>query len=215
LEYVQKTADLKIYGHQIADDYNNLAQALYQYDDSPQVIECYNRYIEIRKVLVDDSSYLDLACAYKELAAIYSRDSSDTAIESYKQALDQFSHIEDNTAKIHMAMCWCEIGCLLAKHDVGTFIRAFELLLPDTDNESNSFNTHNIAQCYLCLAKSYARSSDDVSLALVAGQQSLCLFLQVIDDALEILGDEQEILKDDLDGYWELLLPLHQKKSRE
>jgi hypothetical protein len=107
-----------------------------------------------------------------------------------------------------MAVCWCEIASLKPKHQVKIFLDAFDLLLSDNDNELRILVAENIARCYLCLAKSYARCNELTALALKSSEFALRFFLNNT-------PNDPALLEDEFDGCWDLIVSLYQTKSSE
>ena len=208
LQYISTRADLKRCGFLIVDTYRGLSESLSEDDNQEQLIEFLKNEIRIRKKIIryDRSSRYELAHQCKNLADLYEKKNCLMAIKFYKEAVVYFKPYRNTGASDLIAICWCEIGSLRRRHNAKTFINAFKLLLSDTDHHMEMNVADNIAQCYLCLAKSYARCSRLVSLALETSLQSLRLLLNhILDDLI--------LLDEDLDGCWEWTLSLFKMKS--
>ena len=208
LNYVEQRADVQIYGSIIADNYRNFGIFFLEHDHRTQTYECLNQEIKVRKRIVryDKNSRLELADTCMLAGDLWREDNLVQARKLYRKAIVHFKHCRNIGENVRMAICWCEIGLLKAKHDVKIFRRAFDLLI--NENQGTLWVGENIARCYLCLAKSYARSNAMTSIALENCQLALRFFLNG-------MPDDTGFIEDDLDGCWDLLLLLHQRKSSE
>lgn len=208
LNYVEQRADVRIYGSIIADNYRNFGTFFLEHHDRTQSYECLNQEIKVRKRIIryDKESRLELADTCMLAGDLWTEDNPVQARKFYRQAISHFKHCRNIGENVRMAMCWCEIGLLKGKHDANIFLRAFDLLL---DQKKGIFWVgENIGRCFLCLAKSYVRSNVMTSVALENCQLALRFFLNG-------MPDETVFIEDDLDGCWDLLLLLHQRKSGE
>ena len=208
LQYVSSKADLKRYGSLIIRAYHGLSEDLFEHDDHEQAIECLNSELTVRQKLIkyDKSGRLELAHRSMDLAELYGERNSIMAIKYYKRTIARYERFKNVGVRDRMAVCWCAIASLRSKHSAKTFISAFDLLLPSASDRLGIISATNIAECYLYLAKSYARCPRLTSLALDVSIISLRL---CINDTTEdfTLSDEE------LDGCWEWTLSLYQIRS--
>ncbi|CAF1181704.1 unnamed protein product [Adineta ricciae] len=209
LQYISTKADLKRFGPLIAGAYRDLSEYLFQNDgQQQQLIEFLESEVQIRKKIVqyDRSSRYDLAHRCKDLASLYGHKDCRKAIKYYREAVNNFKPYQEVGTRDLIAICWCEIGLLRPRHNVQIFINAFNLLLSDMDHRMEMTVADDIARCYMCLAKSYARSRRLNSQALETCLKSLRLLINHVPDDFTFSDEE-------LDDCWEWALSLFKIKS--
>jgi tetratricopeptide (TPR) repeat protein len=207
VEYTRLNGNLDVHAYTLSEVYVQLGLVYWHdCDDAQQALLCFDRDIELRRTdkgVGDDS--VSFANTYVLQANIHARPEGNhqMALKLYSQAIGHFSH-QENERNVQIATCWSQIGRLRPIHETETFERAFDLLLTG-DNEMYAVDAEEIALCYLCLAKSCARSEFH-SLALESAQHSLRLYLN---DGSQVMED----IRKDFDSCCDLLITLHQSKN--
>lgn len=146
----------------------------YEANDAERALLCYDHELALLKTFYVeyDSSYV--GPCYKRMGDVYNGNSDiNNAISAYQKAINACT-LDEEEHYFTLATCWSHIGVMQTWRQIEAFERAFTYLCKASES-SLLKNADKIAECYICLAKSYAKSNKYIE-GLAYCEQALHLY---------------------------------------